>query len=333
MEKRYQVFISSTYTDLTEERREVMEALLQMNCFPVGMEYFNAADESQWEIIKRLIDECDYYILIVAGRYGTVDEQTGKSYTQMEFEYAIEHNKTVLRFVHDNIGELKSDYVESTDEGKKRLEKFRKEVMRKYCKMWNSTEGLKAQVVLALTNQFSTNPQTGWIKADQISSEQANKEILRLREENEKLKEQISHYEEMSPEGIENLSQGDDKYKIRFNYVQFTDTFDTGIEFSWNDMFAYLAPYMVSEYTETALKSSLTEMIKTNSDEPLFNIRINDEDFQNIKIQFIALGLITESIKKRSAKDMNVYWTLTNFGRKQMFLLKAIKKRTKKSDS
>lgn len=52
MEKKYQVFISSTYKDLIEERRLVMEALLQMNCFPVGMEYFNASDDSQWEIIK-----------------------------------------------------------------------------------------------------------------------------------------------------------------------------------------------------------------------------------------------------------------------------------------
>lgn len=67
MEKKYQVFVSSTYEDLQEERKKVMEALLQMNCFPVGMEYFNASDSSQWEVIKSLIRECDYYVLIVAG--------------------------------------------------------------------------------------------------------------------------------------------------------------------------------------------------------------------------------------------------------------------------
>ena len=59
MEKKYQVFVSSTYEDLQEERKKVMEALLQMNCFPVGMEYFNASDSSQWEVIKSLIRECD----------------------------------------------------------------------------------------------------------------------------------------------------------------------------------------------------------------------------------------------------------------------------------
>lgn len=50
-----------------------------MNCFPVGMEYFNASDSSQWEVIKSLIRECDYYVLIVAGRYGSIEEESGKA--------------------------------------------------------------------------------------------------------------------------------------------------------------------------------------------------------------------------------------------------------------
>jgi hypothetical protein len=82
MEKKYQVFVSSTYEDLQEERKKVMEALLQMNCFPVGMEYFNASDSSQWDVIKSLIEECDYYVLIIAGRYGSVEESSDKSYTK-----------------------------------------------------------------------------------------------------------------------------------------------------------------------------------------------------------------------------------------------------------
>jgi hypothetical protein len=98
MDKKYQVFVSSTYEDLQEERKAVMEALLQMNCFPVGMEYFNAADDSQWDVITSLIDECDYYVLIVAGRYGSIDEASGISYTQKEYEYAVKKNVPVISF-------------------------------------------------------------------------------------------------------------------------------------------------------------------------------------------------------------------------------------------
>ncbi len=115
MDKKYSVFVSSTYNDLVMERKKVIDALLQMNCFPIGMEYFNAEDETQWTIIKNLIKECDYYIIIIAGRYGSIEKECGKSYTQKEYEYAVEQGIPVLRFVHEDIKRLTGDKLEDTD--------------------------------------------------------------------------------------------------------------------------------------------------------------------------------------------------------------------------
>src|SRR5438067_11660380 len=98
MEKRYQVFVSSTYADLADGRREVVQALLQMDCIPAGMELFPAADEEQLQFIRRVIDDCDYYVLILAGRYGSVDTG-GVSYTEREFDYALSQNIPILAFV------------------------------------------------------------------------------------------------------------------------------------------------------------------------------------------------------------------------------------------
>ena len=83
MERKYQIFISSTFEDLKEERKEVTQALLEMDCIPTGMEMFQASDDNQWELIKSVISSCDYYIVIIAGRYGSVHPITKKSYTQM----------------------------------------------------------------------------------------------------------------------------------------------------------------------------------------------------------------------------------------------------------
>src|SRR5450759_2359465 len=87
MEKRYQVFVSSTFTDLIDERRAVMQALLELNCIPAGMELFPASTDDQWTLIQRVIDDCDYYLVIVGGRYGSMDVQ-GISYTEREYDYA-----------------------------------------------------------------------------------------------------------------------------------------------------------------------------------------------------------------------------------------------------
>ena len=53
MDKRYQVFVSSTYEDLQEERQQVMQALLELDCIPSGMELFPAANDDQWTLIKK----------------------------------------------------------------------------------------------------------------------------------------------------------------------------------------------------------------------------------------------------------------------------------------
>ena len=80
-EVRYQVFVSSTFKDLKEERERVLRAILEQRAFPTGMELFPSADEERFEFIKREIDSSDYYILIVAGRYGSVAED-GISFTE-----------------------------------------------------------------------------------------------------------------------------------------------------------------------------------------------------------------------------------------------------------
>jgi len=79
--KRLQVFVSSTYTDLKEERQAAVSAILTAEHIPAGMELFTAGDESQMDVIKQWIDESDVYLLILGGRYGTIEPKSGKSYT------------------------------------------------------------------------------------------------------------------------------------------------------------------------------------------------------------------------------------------------------------
>jgi hypothetical protein len=82
-EKKYQVFVSSTYNDLVQERAAIIRTLMELDCIPCGMEAFPAVDDEQFEFIKKIIDDCDYYVLLVGGRYGSTHED-GISYTQKE---------------------------------------------------------------------------------------------------------------------------------------------------------------------------------------------------------------------------------------------------------
>lgn len=127
--KKYQVFISSTYADLLEERKKILDVLIMADCIPAGMEAFVAADTEQFEVIKKVIDLCDYYVLIIGRRYGSIHPDTGKSYTEMEYDYAIEHGIPVLVFaINENI-ELSADKMETDEDKINKLKKFRTRAM------------------------------------------------------------------------------------------------------------------------------------------------------------------------------------------------------------
>ena len=168
MEKRYQVFISSTFQDLKNARQEVSQALLRADCFPAGMELFPAADEEQFEFIKTIIDQSDYYILISAGRYGSIHPETGLSYTEMEYDYAVEIGKPVIRLLHrDPFNELKGEFIEPTDNGKKALNLFRSKMsQKKLVKYWSVPHELGTAVDHSLRHVIKTKPAIGGVRND-----------------------------------------------------------------------------------------------------------------------------------------------------------------------
>lgn len=164
MKKKYQVFISSTYRDLTEERAAVMQCLLEMNCIPVGMEQFPASNMKQMDYIKMMLDDCDYYILILAGRYGTLDFD-GVGFTEKEYVYAIENNIPVMSFVISDVGTLASAKCEATDERRKKLEAFRAKVCDgKLVKFYDDIGSLKAAVAVSLNRCIQDCPAVGWVR-------------------------------------------------------------------------------------------------------------------------------------------------------------------------
>ena len=131
MKKKYQVFISSTYEDLKEERAAVTQCLLNNNCIPVGMEQFPASNMSQMEYIKKMLDDCDYYILIIGGRYGSLDDD-GIGYTEKEYNYAIQKSIPVMAFVNAHPEKLPNEKCEQTDAGREKFKAFRNRVWAGY---------------------------------------------------------------------------------------------------------------------------------------------------------------------------------------------------------
>mgnify|MGYP001004176258 CR=1 FL=1 len=338
--KRYQVFVSSTYEDLQDERKTVMQTLLEMDCIPCGMELFPASNDDQWTFIKKVIDDCDYYVLILGGRYGSTN-QDGMGFTEMEYRYAVESSKPIATFVIKEPQQLIGKKIESTDEGKAKLKAFRKLVQKKLTKYWTNKDDLAGAISLSMNKLIRQFPSPGWVKADEVIDEKSIKEIMRLQKENEELKKQVTEYASKPPIGSEKLAQGDDKIHISMDVSGYWSTEKKKqsyfFEVSWNSLFSVISPYLINENTEIFMVGCIEEYLhdqkKTQIDTfisknslRMIEYSLKSTDFQKIKVQFRALGLIEQSIKSRSVKDQNNYWKLTPYGDYIMTQLIAVKK-------
>src|SRR6476646_6126177 len=204
--KRLQVFVSSTFSDLREERQAAVEAILAAGHIPAGMELFAAGDESQMEVIKQWIDESDVYLLILGGRYGSIDTKSGKSYTQLEYEYALNKGKPLFACVIKDAAldaRIKKYGKEAIDDYRKEWNQFRELVQSKIVEFWEDSKDIKIAIANKLGQLSRRDDLVGWVRAHKEADLPAlSNEIARLSKENAELRTQLSAKPEAKINGL-----------------------------------------------------------------------------------------------------------------------------------
>lgn len=245
MDKKYQIFVSSTYEDLKTERQQAIKAILEMGHIPVGMEMFSAGDETQWQLIKRQISDCDYYIVIAAHRYGSMDGDI--SYTEKEYNFAVESGVPTIGFIINEKARWPKTKIDMEQDKIMRLALFKQRIQQKVVSYWSNSLELKSNVSISLINQMNLTPRPGWAKAGSGSSPEALNEISRLSKENSELRSKIkleseieSIREEKNIEKIEKLLELNSIF-IGFMYEK-SRQWENGTLVTYSKIFDLLAP-------------------------------------------------------------------------------------------
>jgi hypothetical protein len=174
MNKRYQVFVSSTYEDLKEERAKVIQALWELDCIPYGMEVFPATNTTSWEWIEKMIKESDYFVLVVGGKNGSIEKNSGMSYTRKEYEYALFNKIPTISFIVKDEQNLPANKTERSVAAIRKLDEFRDLVKKNQCRFYSSSDDLKAQVATSLQRLIKDYPREGWVRAHYVSNTEVN---------------------------------------------------------------------------------------------------------------------------------------------------------------
>lgn len=328
MDKRYQVFISSTYSDLKEERGKVMQTVMALDCIPAGMELFAAIDAEQLEFIKKIIDDCDYYILIIGGKYGSMTDE-GISYTEEEYNYAVSKGIPVIAFLHNNINQLTGDKIDLDQTKREKLEAFRDKVSTgRLVKFWNNADELNGQVAVSLTQTIKTYPGVGWIRANLQTNAESLQEINNLRKEVEELRKYKS-VTETSGIKIDDIASLDEKFIIEGTYGM--NRHKWKVELSWRNLFALISPFFIEYHTDTQANDIIASTLAREAiGSDVYTPRINSQDFQTIKIQMMTLGLINIANGKALNGGQILFWKLTPKGVRYMQEIRVVRTANKK---
>lgn len=313
MSKKFQVFVSSTYQDLIDERQDAIRSVLDLGHIPSGMEAFHAADFEQFTYIKKIIDECDYYVLIIGGRYGSTDEN-GISYTELEYDYAVKTGKIVLAFLHGDPSQIPSIKCDNDEFSTLKLKNFREKVSgRRLVSFWSTRHDLKATVIISLSKAFSDLPGTGWMRADMAASEEILTQINQLRTENEKLKTEISASRPVA--AIENLAGLNDVFEFKYNSKSsYNSTYSTRtLRKTWEELLSIIGPNFFTLKWSHEIKTTLEDYLERACGH--HTARIDQEIINRIRIQFDLLRVMQFSTASSSKGGSNEAAVVTDLGR------------------
>lgn len=327
MKIKYQIFVSSTFEDLKEERDLVIKAILEMGHIPVGMEMFSAGDEEQWKLIQRQIDDCDYYVVIAAHRYGSMDGKV--SYTEKEYDYASSKNIPTLGFVISTDAEWPVQKSDTETEKKASLDSFKSKIKKKLVSHWANKEDLYGKVSIALMKQFTTNPGTGWIKANEMVGPEVLTELTRLSKENAILRDQLDKaniiMQQSESDEFSKIIETLKKHEISISFM-YKDgkNWEQEQKFTFFNIFRLIAPELMVEKNTSDTSHYIGIMLNSNRERNLRSqYPIPSNTTKSIFADLVVLNLVKPSEKRHSVKDNNEYWTITDYG-KEVF--KAIRR-------
>ena len=332
--KFYQVFVSATYLDLVEERRVLLEVLPQLDCLPVLLP---SQGPEAWPSVRRRIESCDYFILLLGSRYGSLTP-SGVSHTHQEFVHASFKQKPRLVFMHAQPEQRPLSLQDASVEGRLKFQDFRQLLRQGECCLWTQADDLATMLRTCMPKLLQSHPMPGWVSGAAVTSPGQNEALARLEA---RVAELEAEKETWLQTGIrlDELAQGQDKTELYYQANVYAgghcELLPLVSRIAWNDVFLAMALGLREPQSERFLHERLAEMLRTRGLQDarelrpkahaLTDIRLTDLCFSSVRIQLRTLGLITRSSLSRTQADPQ--WQLTMQGE---HLMKKLLLRTRK---
>jgi hypothetical protein len=292
---KYHIFIGSTLDDLKNERKELQRVIMELGHIPVSAECLNQDEKSYGQLLIKNIEDCDYFIAIVAHKYAPANEET--SALETEYNIAIKRNIPVISLIIDEKARWKAAKKEKDAVLIKKTGDLKEKLRQGPNETWLNSTDLCQKFQSLLILQMNINPQNGWIRSNQVITPAVVNELSRLSAENEELKRQIkaedNEFTAMTREQMKKALKvlAVNKAIISFYYID-GDNWENSRQFRYLRIFKLLVPEMavgkttseISRFLGTVLNPDLDKIIRKDFPAPSNSIKKIMADFSLLKL-------------------------------------------------
>jgi hypothetical protein len=295
MTKKYHIFIGMTGDDLKAERKELPRLIMELGHIPVSAEYLDATEANAELLVKKIIEECDYFIALTAHKYKAAGEKT--SPLETEYNFAVKAGVPVIALVIDEKARWKAAKKETEADLVKKLENFKKRLLAGPHASWLNAADLKQKAQSLLIQEMNLNPQGGWVKSNQAIEPSVANELSRLSSENENLKHQIkiesgevvAKLREQVKHALKALALN--KVTLSFYYTT-GDNWENTRNFRYLRLFKLLTPELslgkttaeISRFLGNVLNPDLEKTVRKDYPTPSNTVKKMMSDFSLLKL-------------------------------------------------
>lgn len=162
LDKRYQVFISTSSAEMQPERIILSQTLVGMGFFSWGLEQRTPLNTA---FARRQIDDCDYVVILLGSQYGE-QSVSGVGYMHLEYIYAVTKQKPIIVFMHEDPASRDPSLHDAKPELQEKFKEFRQllqqEADQVFC--YRTLRDLEMAVRLNMPQMLERYPVSGWVR-------------------------------------------------------------------------------------------------------------------------------------------------------------------------
>jgi hypothetical protein len=321
MPKKHLVYIGSTLDDLKNESRELPRIILELGHIPVQVDFSNNGEsedgdkEANRALISRTISECDYFISLVAHKYGE------NSPLEAEYNQAVNCGIPVIALIVDEDARWRANKKETKPALIRKLKDFKNNLRKHPHAAWSNTAELCQKAQNLLLREINLHPRKGWVPGNEGVNPVVANELARLGSENEELKRRlgiesgdlVTRLREQLRHAVKVLAVN--RAVLSF-YYENGKTWENTRKFRYLRIFKVLAPELnigkttadISRFLGGVLNPDLKRTVRKDFPTPSNTIKKIMADFALLKLVRCAGG-------DPAAGSDSELWEITGYGK------------------